>query len=103
MDSSVSPLGTCLQVSCDNGAFDSAQFAWKTKNSVCGAEIVGVDKKLSGPAMTFKLDDKTGLFSGTCGTYKIFGAMQEGTCSGVGTVVGRDGSIGRVTVRAVDR
>ena len=53
--------------------------------------------------MTFKLDDKTGLFSGTCGTYKIFGAMEQGTCSGVGTVVGKDGSMGRVTVGVVDR
>lgn len=103
VDASVSAAETCLSVSCDNGSFDPAQFAWKMKNSVCGAEIVGVDKRLSGPTMTFKLDDKTGLFSGSCGTYKIFGAMQEGTCSGFGTVVGRDGSVGLVTVEVASR
>lgn len=104
VDASVSAVGTCLSVSCENGSFDEATFTWKMKaDPLCGLKIVGIDKRISGPTMTFKLDDKTGLFSGTCGTYKIFGAMQEGTCSGVGTVVGRDGSIGRVTVGVADR
>ena len=47
--------------------------------------------------------DKNGAPSGSCGTYKIFGAMQEGTCSGFGTVVGKDGSIGQVTVEVASR
>lgn len=98
VDSSVRAWDTCLSVMSDGGSFGETRFEWK-KTGCCGLEkITGIGKKISGPAMTFKIDDKTGLFSGTCGSYKIFGAMKEGTCSGIGTAVGKDGSVGRVTV-----
>jgi len=103
VDEELDPDSTCLSVSCSNGAFEEARFEWATKTVSGAKQIVGLGKKLSGPSMTFKIDDKTGLFSGTCGTYKIFGAMEKGACSGVGTVVGKDGSIGSVYVEAVDR
>ena len=70
---------------------------------ICGPEITGVDKKLLGPSMTFKIDDKTGLFSGTCGSYKILGAMERGACSGIGTAVGKDGSVDWVWVEVAAR
>ena len=92
------PRETCLSVSSDNDSFEEVTFAWTTK-TVAGEKVIsGVGRRLSGPAMTFRIDEKTGLFSGTCGKYKIFGAMEEGACSGYGTAVGKDGSIDRVTV-----
>ena len=98
VDASLPSEGTCLSVVCDNDAFEEVWFAWKTKGGPASPEIVGVGRRLSGPNMTFRLDDKTGLFSGTCGKYKIFGAMMEGTCFGEGTVIGPDGSVGKVYV-----
>ena len=98
VDSTVDPGETCLSVSSDEGRFKEVTFAWTTKTVAGEKRIAGVGRRLSGPAMTFKIDEKTGLFSGTCGTYKIFGAMEEGACSGLGTAVGRDGSIDCVTV-----
>ena len=103
VDRSVNPKATCLSVRCEKGSFDEALFAWKTKmDPICGPEITGIDKKLLGPSMMFKIDDKTGLFSGTCGSYKIFGAMGEGSCSGIGTAVGKDGSVDWVWVEVAE-
>ena len=103
VDTSLFPMETCLGVRCDNESFADVTFAWKTKTVAGDMRISGVGSRLSGPSMTFKIDDKTGRFSGTCGKYKIFGAMEKGTCSGVGTVVGKDGSVGCVTVLPVVR
>jgi len=101
VDASVDPEGACLLLRSDNDAFEDVTYGWKKKN---GKGIVGVDKLIDGPkGATFKIDDKTGLFSGTCGIYKIFGAMEKGCCSGIGTAVGKDGSIGSVRVEAIAR
>lgn len=103
VDSSVKTWDTCLSVTSDGGSFGETHFEWKY-TGCCGLEkITGIGKNISGPAMTFKVDEKTGLFSGTCGTYKIFGAMEEGTCSGIGTAVGKDGSVDWVWVEWVKR
>jgi len=103
IDDSVDPDTTCLEVTSDAGVFPAAQFGWTTKTVAGGKRITGVGKTVNGSKLTFKVEDKTGVFSGAYGTYKIYGSMEKGTCTGVGTLVDKGGAVvGLVRVGVAD-